>query len=206
MRKVTRPAEPQVLQEHSERFNAQWVSLREQNPSAQFQWYSHNKQDVRTMILPALRDMTAGHCSFCDSFPLDLGDENVEHFRPKSDPQYASLAYTWTNLYLICTTCNSSFKLAEFDEKMIAPDEEGYAFHNYFFFDSSTGAMMPHPSASPEAQSRATTTIEGYGLDHAHRRKLRKLEARKWDRSQADADPPNIDDYAYRDFLESSVL
>lgn len=85
---------------------------------------------------------------------------------------------------------------------MIAPDEEGYEFHDYFFFHTTTGEMKPHPSASVESQEHAQLTISCYDLDNAERRKLRRREARNWNLRGHE----ELDDHAYRDFLESSSL
>ena len=58
-----------------------------------------------------------------------------------------------------------------------------------------TGAIFPNPKASSENQERAKKTIEVYGLDEAPRRRMRKLEARKWSAGS------NLDDFAYRDYV-----
>jgi len=98
MRPQVRPSEPEVLKANSQKWNDQWVKLKTGNPSASFSWYRIENQSARDLILPALREMNQRHCSFCDSFPLERQGEPIEHFRPKSDPRFLHLAYTWTNL------------------------------------------------------------------------------------------------------------
>lgn len=48
-------------------------------------------------------------CAYCES---GIEDRHVEHYRPKST--YYWLAYSWDNLLIACSTCNSK-KLAKFD-------------------------------------------------------------------------------------------
>lgn len=74
-----------------------------------------------------------------------------------------------------------------------------YALHRYFKFDFTNGAISPNPRASIADQARAEMTIRLYALDSAIRRQYRLLELQKYDGSTS----PQIDDWAYRDFLES---
>ncbi len=143
--------------------------------------------------------MTLGHCSFCDNFPLDDGDNPIEHLRPKSDPNFYHLAYSWENLYFCCSTCNS-YKQEQFNDAVIAPDEEGYESLNFFYFDTTNGSIAPNPAASPEDRERAKITIELFGLAQGNRNRLRRLEIQKW-ANHSTASELTVDDYAYRDFL-----
>ena len=63
MRKQIRPPEPQVLQEHAAKWNAEWSrKVRvEMKSSKHFNWRQRNKQSVRDLILPALRSMNQEH-------------------------------------------------------------------------------------------------------------------------------------------------
>lgn len=61
-------------------------------------------------------------CCYCESKDfVSTSYEAVEHFRPKggyqqvatdpiSKPGYYWLAYEWSNLYLVCTRCNTDYK------------------------------------------------------------------------------------------------
>ena len=72
-----------------------------------------------------LRADQHGKCAYCEC-RLNGDYGSVEHFRPKSGyatesqpsaiqtPGYHRLAYSWDNLLLSCSTCNSSFKRNNF--------------------------------------------------------------------------------------------
>ena len=198
MRKQTRPPEPKEFQENSAKWNAQWAELRDQNPSAQFKWYKIGKTTARDWALPALREMNQGHCSFCDAFPLeDRIKIPIEHFKPKSRPEFYGEAYAWSNLYYCCGICQA-FKEDSWDDRLIRPDGPGYEFLKYFEFDYTTGAIRPSLLAHSDDQARAATTIEIYGLDHKTKRRERLRSLRIFSRG----DSFEIDDFAYRDFLE----
>ncbi len=199
MRQATRPATPVVLIENAEKWNQQWAALRASNPSAAFQWYTVDGRTVRDWILADLSNMTSGHCSFCDTFPLAdraSGEGSVEHFRPKHRTEFHLLAYDWANLYFCCDQCQSN-KGDQWDDLLLAPDHSGYEFHRYFAFDFTTGAIVASPSATPDDQLRAELTIQIYHLDTVARRRFRRLEAKKW----MESSQSNLDDWAYRDFL-----
>lgn len=202
MKKQTRPVEPQVLQDNSAKWNAQWSALRAKNPSAGFSWYQLDGRSVRDWILPVLREMNQGHCSFCDAYPLEAStNEPIEHFRPKSRPEFHDLAYTWHNLFYSCNFCQSH-KRETWNDLLIAPDADDYEFHDYFIFDFTTGAMSENPRESQETQARARCTIELYGLDSDSRRRFRLIELIKWTKSVDRED--NV--WAYRDFVNSQSL
>lgn len=199
MRKQTRPEEPEVLRKHAAKWNDQWRKRREENPKAAFNWYAADKKSVRDWLLPILRQMTQSHCSFCDTFPLDdRSTEPVEHFKPKSDPRFYEEAYSWANLYYCCELCQSS-KGEDWDDALLRPDAHDYLFVKYFTFDYTTGEMKPNDQVVEEGdRSRAETTIRLYGLDCEPRRRRRREELRKWQRSRDRV----LDEWAYRDFLE----
>ncbi len=197
MKAQTRPQEPEIFAKYSAQWNQQWTRLRESNPSASFDWYSIDGKTAREWALPELETMNQGHCSFCDNFPLDEGDHPIEHFRPKTDPDFYHLAYEWKNLYYCCTTCNGS-KREQFDERLLAPDEPDYDEYRYFLFDFESGGITPNPRADPLDQERAQITIDMYKLDSRSKRRIRLTEIEKWDN---DRDLANIDSYAFRSFL-----
>ena len=198
MRRQTRPPIPEVLQKHGERWTRQWIDLREKNPSAKFSWYQAEGKTAREWLLPELQHMTQGHCAFCDCFPLDdRSQEPIEHFKPKSDPQFYADAYAWENLYYCCDRCQSN-KGERWDDRLLRPDTADYAFDRYFMFDYTTGQIKANCLASAPDQARATVTIELYGLDLTEKRRSRCLELRKWQRSSE----RDLDEWGYRDFLD----
>ncbi len=198
MRKQTRPPAPPQFDEKSDQWTKQWLNLRANNPNG-FSWYIVDGLTARQWALPALYFMNQGHCSFCDTFPLaDRSKTPVEHFRPKSRDVFAHLAFEWTNLYFCCEFCQGA-KRELWEDGLIAPDEVDYSFHRYFKFDFTNGAIAPNPRAPIADQIRAESTIRLYDLDSEIRRQYRLLELQKYDGSLN----PRIDDWAYRDFLES---
>lgn len=202
MKAQTRPPEPEIFTKNSRKWNKQWVELRSKNPSANFSWYTVKGKTAREWALPALFEMNQGHCCFCDNFPLDDGDKPVEHFRPKSNPAYYNLAFTWSNLYFCCSTCNDN-KNDFFSEQLLAPDELGFDEHRFFLFDFTNGGILVNPAATKEDQDRALTTIKTFGLDTPSKRRIRKYEIAKWENEN---DPSMIDDYAFRSFLQEEEL
>ena len=71
-----------------------------------------------TTVKNVLRAMQYSKCCFCEK---DLEDEDgaVEHFRPKGGyklanksklikPGYYWLGYEWSNLFFVCSRCNSA--------------------------------------------------------------------------------------------------
>ena len=201
MRKQQRPPEPTAFIENSAKWRDQWLELKARNPGAGFQWYAFGGKTAREWALPALREMNQEHCSFCDAFPLrDRVKIPIEHFRPKlnsSRPEFASLAYDWSNLYYCCPFCQSE-KGEKWDDGLIAPDEPGYSFEQYFRFDFTTGAILLNPFAAANDRVRAEVTIRLYGLDKPDKRRARLLALRQWTNSIEKI----LDESSYRDFVE----
>ncbi len=198
MRKQVRPAAPPKLAENGEKWNRQWADRRVLDPSAKFSWYKVDGKNAREWILPSLRAMNQGHCSFCDVYPLvDRSAEPIEHFRPKTDVRFTMLAFAWENLYYCCELCQKS-KREQWDEALLAPDEATYRFERYFIFDFTTGAIQPNPRATPQDRHAAATTISLYGLDLSARRRYRRVALGNWIGSTNN----RIDEVSYRDFVE----
>ena len=201
MRKQIRPPEPQVLQEHAAKWNAEWsrkVRVKRKS-SKHFNWRQRNNQSVRDLILPALRSTNQEHCSFCDAYPL-LGQslEPIEHFKPKIT--FPEDAYSWSNLYYACEYCQNA-KGNDWNQDLLRPDADDYLFNTYFDFDYTTGQLRANLAAKPEHQIQARVTIEMYGLDLIARRTRRRENLRAWQR-----DPGGeIDFESDRDFLENAI-
>ncbi len=200
MRKLQRPSTPPQFDEHAEKWTTQWLNLRKQNPRG-FAWYTIEGRTARNWALPVLLSMTQGHCSFCDAFPLeDRMKIPVEHFRPKTHDEFAHLAFEWTNLYYCYSYCQSE-KRDQWEDGLIGPDEPDYEFQRYFVFDYTNGSILPSPMGLHLGQARAEITIRLFGLDSVARCQHRMLEFRKF----SDAVSREINDWAYRDYLESSA-
>jgi uncharacterized protein (TIGR02646 family) len=165
MRKFQRSEEPQVLAANWEKWGCEWEVRRSSDSKARFYWHRINGEPVNQLIMPALKEQTQDHCSFCDNFPISPpGIDTIEHFKPKA--KYPRLAYKWDNLYYCCPYCQQ--KWAEFDELALRPDADDYEFDRYFRWDFTKGTIAPNERASPEDQARAVATINLYRLNEGH--------------------------------------
>lgn len=80
----------------------------------------HYKTDI---IKKALADETHNKCAYCECFPGEAGNIEVEHFKPKS--LYPELAYAWENLLPSCRKCNQSKRDTDtVKEKIVNPAED----------------------------------------------------------------------------------
>ena len=198
MRKFDRAGEPAICSENSAKWNAQWVARRNSDPKATFSWYRVDDKSARDHLLPALKEQSEGHCSFCDAFPVGgVSNETIEHFRPKS--KFPEHAYTWTNLYYCCDACQNA-KREEWDEALLHADGPDYAFSRYFEFDFTTGGIKPNPLATEQDQQRAAITVRLYGLDSPARRRNRLDTAEVFAKCPPGEIPHHR--WAYRDYLD----
>lgn len=192
MRPFQRAPTPEVLSENADAWGQAWAERLDADPGAHFHWHTVNGEPVNRIILPPLKEQTQDHCSFCDAFPPSL--ETIEHFRPKR--AFPRDAYRWANLYFCCMRCQ--LKSADFDEKLLRPDEDGYSFDRYFRWDHVTGHLLVNELATPADQARAEVTIRLYHLNDHHPR-FRKIE--HWKRARIPDAP--VDDFAYRSFIDA---
>jgi uncharacterized protein (TIGR02646 family) len=92
-------------------------------------------------IKRALVSMFHGKCAYCESKILHVDYGHIEHFRPKSKPEFRSLAFEWSNLLLSCGVCNGAIykgvRFPEADEggPLINPCEDFPEAHFEFVFD-----------------------------------------------------------------------
>jgi uncharacterized protein (TIGR02646 family) len=199
VRKFNRVEAPAGWAASEAKWNQQWVTLLQGNPRATFSWYRSGGQSARDVALPALKEQTLAHCSFCDGFPVEgISRETIEHFRPKCEGKFPERAYSWENLYYCCDQCQSC-KGEGWDEGLLAADADDYTFERFFEFDFTTGEMRPSTNATEGDRQRATITLQMYGLDSPSRRRRRCLELRKWTRTKAKGRV--LDEFAYRDYL-----
>jgi len=180
MRACTRNAAPPLLAAHAEEIGRSYAERKRREPAFRFSWPTTEGLSLFAIAQAALVEMTNNRCAYCDGFPIDAhGEEQIDHFRPKSDPRFYELVCTWTNLFLSCMKCNKS-KGARWDDALLRPDDAGYRFERYFEYRTDTGELRENPAASPEDQRRATRTIEILGLNRAglcieRRRMMRQL-------------------------------
>jgi uncharacterized protein (TIGR02646 family) len=104
--------------------------------------------------------MTARRCSYCDGYPLNAtGQDEIDHFCPKSHAAFYELVCAWENLFLICSRCNAA-KRDRWDPALLRPDDLDYAFDRYFLFRFDSGALEPAPGITEGDRHRALQTIE----------------------------------------------
>jgi len=166
MMKLTRPPKPAYLDGYKE-WGRKYALKKQQGLKPK--WHKKIKQWER--LKKDLAELTADHCSFCDSYPLAAKNkQTIEHFRPRSS--YPKLAYVWHNLFLCCETCQTA-KGDDFKKNLLKPDAEEYEFNRYFIVNFKTGEIEINTRGSKKDQERAKITIRIYGLNSYGRPKAR---------------------------------
>jgi uncharacterized protein (TIGR02646 family) len=135
-------------------------------PAFRFQWPQRDGANLGEVARAALLAMTTGRCSYCDGAPLDTS--KVDHFRPKSRPEFYRLVCAWSNLFIACDGCNRA-KRELWDDDLLRPDADDFDFERYVWFDPMSGTLAPNPGASAGDQRRARRTIEIMDLNRATR-------------------------------------
>ena len=171
MMQIKRLPAPAFLSGKCESWRDKYLARLNNNQTAQFFWPIYKNNRINLLLLPDLMEMTAGHCSFCDGFPLETTGDSIEHFIPKT--KEPALAYSWTNLFYCCPKCQAS-KMDKFSDKLLRPDADDYLFGYYFQYDTETGDIIPNPDRVENDIARAEKTIELYGLNEHGRPKARK--------------------------------
>lgn len=199
MTPCTRGPEPEALAREAVRIGRDYAARRGENPSHRFQWPQRDGRSLLQVAREALSVMTTGHCSYCDGHPLGATSvETVDHFRPKSLPEFYELVCVWTNLFLTCAACNLA-KREQWDEALLRPDDVDFRFERYFEVRFDSGKLEPAPAASSEDQRRARRTIEIFDLNRADACSSR-LRVVRWMRHPDAADDP-VDGWPYRYLL-----
>lgn len=187
---------PDYLNECWEVLGMRYVEAKNRNPGYKFRWYAAFRYDETRRLL---NEMTQGHCAFCDGGDLGaISRETIEHFRPKSHPEFSRLAFQWQNLYPCCDQCQTQ-KLENFDINLLVADEVGYRFEDFFIADYTNGEIQPNPLASEHNQRRAQCTIDFYGLNTSLRARCRKKELKRF--RQRNPEDDFLNDFSYRYFL-----
>lgn len=100
--------------------------------------YRHQK------IKAALEQHFHGKCAYCESRITHVDYPHIEHFKPKSWPQFYELAVDWDNLLLACGRCNGTenkgvkFPTAAENGPLVNPKAEEPGEHLGFDFDGNT--------------------------------------------------------------------
>jgi uncharacterized protein (TIGR02646 family) len=99
-------------------------------------WQSSNS--IYYKLRTELNELTKGHCSFCDGYPLkDTSKETIEHYYPKD--QFKEKTYLWDNLFLCCDQCQSNSNSDKPFKYTLKMDDSDYSFDKYFWFDPQSG-------------------------------------------------------------------
>ncbi|MDP2832509.1 MAG: retron system putative HNH endonuclease [Pseudomonadota bacterium] len=128
-------------------------------------------------IKRALVSMFHGKCAYCESKILHVDYGHIEHFRPKSKPEFRSLAFEWRNLLLSCAVCNGpehkGDRFPEADEggPLINPCEDFPEEHFEFAFD-----FQARLASVVGTTARGKTTATLLGLN---RQDLRAYRSRR---------------------------
>ena len=175
MRACRRGPAPTLLTEQGAAICAEFAARRAADPSHRFEW----RRALRPIVRDELAAMTDERCAYCDG-DLRPGpvQEHIDHFRPKSRPEFFMLVCAWENLFLVCSSCNSA-KGDRWHELLLKPDDLDFHFERYFSYAYDTDKLEPNPAASPADAERARVTIELLGLNRGKQPASRK-RARQW--------------------------
>ena len=192
MMPCARTPAPDWLKKHQEEMTSKYLKKRQGGKS--FHWPQREGKKIYDIVRNALREMTDGHCSYCDACPVTAtGKEKIDHFRPKSRLEFYHLAYAWDNLFYTCSACNGA-KKEKWDERLLKPDDPDYDFERYFLYQSDSGKLEANPGAANDEKERAELTIAIFNLNRDGSCEMRKREERRLRGLKED----DLSDAAYR--------
>lgn len=197
MRGFTRSESPECLT----RKGLEWTNL--WTPRLQIGrklvWPQFDLEQIDEILARHLRADTQEHCSYCDQIiTYETADEQLDHFQPKSD--YPELAFTWSNLFLSCTECNSE-KSNRFSQHLLRTDEAEYSFLRFFIYNPVNGIIEVSPHADEVERVKAETMLDIVGLNRGGRPASRTRTFKACFRGYAAGDV-GIDDLSYRFIFE----
>lgn len=190
MRAFTRPGEvPAVLRGKEEELGMNFAERRSADSRSRFYWPIRSGERIDVLLRADLEKLTAGHCSYCDGWPLRDSERTpaIDHFEPKS--KTPELAFTWTNLYITCNHCNS-WKGEKWNVLLLRPDEPGYEFDRYFIYNPVSGHLESNPAAQPRDQQRAALTLEIFRFNEGNKPQMRVFWRKQW-QSESSRMPDN---------------
>ena len=139
MIRVNRGRKPDVLA----RKEAKWKKAIRSAATVAAREKAQNKYQHK-QIKDALDQSFHGKCAYCESQIKHVDYPHIEHFRPKSLPQFYVLAVDWDNLLLACGRCNGAenkgvkFPTAAQNGPLVNPAAEDPGAHLGFDFDPVT--------------------------------------------------------------------
>jgi uncharacterized protein (TIGR02646 family) len=165
MRQFTRSEEPEILKNNWERIGKDYHAKRTANTSYAFSWPQINREKINHAILPALKNQTQSHCSYCDKYPLYRKDDSIDHFKPKSDERFYMLVCHWENLFLCCAHCQDA-KKDQYDDDLLRPDAGDYAFNKYFVYNFTDNMIEINTGLSEGDRRKAEITMKIFDFNH----------------------------------------
>lgn len=109
---------------------------------------------------PYIREDFQRCCAFCllpESFAGGEESFEIDHFRPKSKPEFAHLISEYTNLYYVCHVCNNtkrhhwpSSELQELGYRFVDTCEDDFSSH----FQDKNGEWQPKSPAGMYTEER----------------------------------------------------
>ncbi len=201
MRRYTREASPDFLTTRWEQWGERYKNNRIRSYGFVFKWPTFQGKKINTLLEPALSNQTDGHCSFCDTYP-DRGKEySIDHFKPKSNPEYYNIVCQWENLYICCHNCQRS-KVEQFNENILRPDSEEYSFEDYYIYNYSTHEIDIRPDISDSKKIKALATREIFGFNHGENPKAREISFDRYRGKISLGETIEINDFPYRYAIE----
>jgi uncharacterized protein (TIGR02646 family) len=147
--------------------------------------------------------MTQEHCAYCDCYPVeDATPGEIDHFQPKTSPQFYLQVCVWNNLFYACRKCNNN-KGTQWNINLLRPDMENYQFLDYFLYETDSGKIVPNPRASKKQQTRAETTIAIFGFNDPSRCQSRR---RLMKNLNLDCLPEEYDEHPYRYLIDLQLI
>jgi uncharacterized protein (TIGR02646 family) len=192
MRRFVRLPEPDKLTVYKDQITSHYIRKRDENKPYLFNWPQRDGQTIREFILPLLIKQTQDHCSYCDGFPLKRDDYTIDHFKPKSIPEYYHLVAEWTNLYLCCGACQE--RKNRYNVLLLRPDDVHYSFEEYFDYNFEKHKLTPNTAKPVENQERARVTIDMFDLNHIGQKRSGQLMLKAFKEDET----KNMDDFGYR--------
>lgn len=184
---------PLLLRKYGKSIAREYMAKRIETPNLRFHWPHRENQSLLDVVRIQLSAMTDARCAYCDGYPIDAtGEDQVDHFRPKTRREFYHLVCAWKNLFLTCSACNKA-KGDKWDEALLRPDVHEFTFLRYFSYRTDNGKLEPNRAASTEDQARASRTIEILDLNRpgacvARQRTVRRILASRPDDDLIDLD------------------
>ena len=166
---------------------------------------------IGEVVLGKLRLMARERqrCMYCE----DSRGTDIDHFRPKAEPEYRAFVFAWPNMLLNCTDCGRR-KLDRFPVDasgaplLIDPTSDDPWDH--LFFEPVTGQIAPRYRPDHTRDPKGQTTLEILAVgDHeaittGRTRCRRNLEGavHRFLRNARDASAPDARDRAVKTLLQ----